>query len=218
MLVPSFRIELGNSVVSGQVTMGMFDGRAPSIAGVTGGNSVFIHQPQREGQLESGLGGGNNGLQTKQLSINRNITAIGCGDLDLEGRQRDVLLVGSNTNLMAYDVEDNRDIFFKDVSDGVTVLCTGHVPEVKDPLAIVGGNCSIQGFDREGNEAYWYVTGDNVTAMCLLKKVGVCLRVSVSVLMFECECEIESVSYWMIIASACQVTAFALLCMMCVPP
>ena len=27
------------------------------------------------------------------------------------------------------------------------------------PLAIVGGNCSIQGFDYEGNDPFWTVTG-----------------------------------------------------------
>jgi Bardet-Biedl syndrome 2 protein len=31
----------------------------------------------------------------------------------------------------------------------------------------VGGNCSIQGFDKNGNEVYWNVAGDNVTAMSL---------------------------------------------------
>jgi Bardet-Biedl syndrome 2 protein len=29
----------------------------------------------------------------------------------------------------------------------------------------MAGNCSIQGFDEQGNEAFWTVTGDNVTTM-----------------------------------------------------
>jgi Bardet-Biedl syndrome 2 protein len=33
------------------------------------------------------------------------------------------------------------------------------------PLAIIGGNCSIQGFDAAGEERFWTVTGDNVTSM-----------------------------------------------------
>ena len=32
-------------------------------------------------------------------------------------------------------------------------------------LAIVGGNCSIQGFDHTGEELFWTVTGDNVSAL-----------------------------------------------------
>jgi Bardet-Biedl syndrome 2 protein len=35
-------------------------------------------------------------------------------------------------------------------------------------LALVGGNCSITGFDATGQEAFWTVCGDNVGAMALL--------------------------------------------------
>ena len=37
----------------------------------------------------------------------------------------------------------------------------------EQPLAIIGGNCSIQGFDESSNEVYWNVTSDKVTAICL---------------------------------------------------
>ena len=37
-----------------------------------------------------------------------------------------------------------------------------------NPLAIVGGNCSIQGFDSEGNDPFWTVTGDNVSSLTLM--------------------------------------------------
>ena len=33
------------------------------------------------------------------------------------------------------------------------------------PLALVGGNCSIQGYSHEGSEEFWTVTGDNVSSM-----------------------------------------------------
>jgi hypothetical protein len=33
------------------------------------------------------------------------------------------------------------------------------------PLAVIGGNCSIQGFDAAGEERFWTVTGDNVTSL-----------------------------------------------------
>jgi Bardet-Biedl syndrome 2 protein len=35
-------------------------------------------------------------------------------------------------------------------------------------LALVGGNCSVTGFDAVGQEAFWTVCGDNVGAMALL--------------------------------------------------
>ena len=36
------------------------------------------------------------------------------------------------------------------------------------PLAVVGGNCSLQGFDHDGNDPFWTVTGDNVTALMMM--------------------------------------------------
>ena len=35
-------------------------------------------------------------------------------------------------------------------------------------LAMIGGNCAIHGLDREGTDAYWTVTGGNISAVALL--------------------------------------------------
>ena len=107
----------------------------------------------------------------KFLNINRRITALACGGYT-EGSTTDTLLVGTQTNLLAYDVEGNMDVFYKDVPDGVNAMIFGMVPGVETPLAVVGGNCSIQGFDNEGNEAFWTVTGDNVTALAFCDADG----------------------------------------------
>ena len=45
---------------------------------------------------------------------------------------------------MAYDVEKNADVFYKEVPDGVRSLSFGRIPSQPDPLVIVGGHCSIQ--------------------------------------------------------------------------
>ena len=82
---------------------------------------------------------------------------------------RDVLLVGTASNLLAYDVHRNADSWFKEMQDGVSRLAVGPLHGAGDgaPLAIVGGNCSVIGLDAAGEEALWTVTGDNVGAMCL---------------------------------------------------
>ena len=36
------------------------------------------------------------------------------------GSSLEQLLVGTQTNLLAYDVDNNADIFYKDVADGVS--------------------------------------------------------------------------------------------------
>ena len=104
------------------------------------------------------------------LNIHQRITALQAGRLD-PNSNRETLLIGTPTNLLAYDVERNADLFHKDVPDGVNALVIGHLgiaDEEKRPLAIVGGNCSIQGFDLEGNDPFWTVTGDNVSSLNLI--------------------------------------------------
>ncbi len=69
---------------------------------------------------------------------------------------------------MAYDVERNAEIFFKDLQDGVSSLLVGKMSSLSPPIVVAGGNCSIFGFDKEGSEIFWTVTGDNVSSLALV--------------------------------------------------
>jgi Bardet-Biedl syndrome 2 protein len=44
------------------------------------------------------------------------------------------------------------------MADGANAVVIGKLGSIEKPLAIVGGNCSIQGFDVEGNDLYWTVS------------------------------------------------------------
>jgi Bardet-Biedl syndrome 2 protein len=45
-------------------------------------------------------------------------------------------------------------------------MCYGEsLPDVGQPVVIVGGNCSITGFDADGEERFWTVSGDNVKSL-----------------------------------------------------
>ncbi len=79
----------------------------------------------------------------------------------------DLLFVGTQSNLLAYDVERNADKFFVDVQDGVNSLIVGKLGNQPSNMVIAGGNCSLLGFDVKGNEAFWTVTGDNVSSLVL---------------------------------------------------
>ena len=52
--------------------------------------------------------------------------------------------------------------------DGANSLVVGKLGDRPDPLVLVGGNCALQGFDAEGNDPYWNVTGDNIRSMALI--------------------------------------------------
>jgi len=49
------------------------------------------------------------------LSINQSVTALCAGRLDSTS-SRDILCIGTQTNLLAYDVHDNKDLFYKEAS------------------------------------------------------------------------------------------------------
>ena len=127
----------------------------------TSGGKVFIHNPHRTEESS----------EIRNLNINQSISGLTTGVLN-PSNNKTLLLVGTQTNLLAYDVEENADIFYKEVPDGVQSIIVGMLGN-NAPLCIVGGNCSIQGFDMEGNEVFWTVTGDNVSslALCDVNKV-----------------------------------------------
>ena len=97
----------------------------------------------------------------------------------------EMLFIASKTNLLGYgksivvndhkDVENNRDLFDKEVTDGINCLEFGIFPpdptiEDSQPCAtiVAGGNCSLNGYDKVGDERFWTVTGDNVAALTFL--------------------------------------------------
>lgn len=108
----------------------------------------------------------------------------------------DVLLIGTSGSIQAYNVDTNTDLFFKDTSEAVTAVISGNwsminnddlgIPsntnsgntrklsgssisavEKSVPLCISGGNCTLTGYDVDGNERLWGVTGDVVTSLAM---------------------------------------------------
>jgi Bardet-Biedl syndrome 2 protein len=84
--------------------------------------------------------------------------------------KRNEKFVGTPTNLLAYDVVNNEDIYYREIADGVREMVIGKLGSTtNDNMAIIGGNCSIIGLDNRGAEAFWTVCGDNVGAMSFVE-------------------------------------------------
>ncbi|CAF0848460.1 unnamed protein product [Rotaria sp. Silwood1] len=162
MLVPVFSLQLNNKVFPRTVAVGKFNGKQSCLVGATAGNKVFIHSPRdinpQAQQLEGNI---------SLLNVNQVITSLACGQLD-EQLKKDLLVVGTSTNIVAYDIDRNVDIFFKENPDGAHAITIGHWGELPEQLAIVGGNCSIHGFNKKCEDVLWTVTGDNVSSLALL--------------------------------------------------
>lgn len=167
MLVPVFSMKMSHKIHARMVSIGKFDGKHPCLTAATTASKVFIHNPHQRLNL---VGGRVEVSQTSSdinlLNINQQVSAICCGSLD--DSERDLLFIGTPTNLLAYDVENNSDLFYQDVADGVNSLLVGVMGNTTAPLVLAGGNCSIQGFNHEGSDDFWTVTGDNVCSMGLI--------------------------------------------------
>ena len=78
---------------------------------------MFIHSPHHRlatAHGDSRLSVSATESDVSLLSIGQHITSIAAGALN-PTLGRDVLLVGSQTNLLAYDIEQNSDLFYKEV-------------------------------------------------------------------------------------------------------
>lgn len=87
---------------------------------------MFIHNPHgvsvKGGRASTGIDS-----DLSILNINQQVSAVATGQLNPNGC--DTLLVGTQTNLLAYDVEKNSDLFYKEVCV-VLILFSINLPTV----------------------------------------------------------------------------------------
>ncbi|CAB3369144.1 Hypothetical predicted protein [Cloeon dipterum] len=168
IMQPIYTFNLHHPVVAGCVTLGYYDGTHPSLTAATASDKIFIHSPHKKLSGSSGrICSSDASKEVVMLNLNQTITCIQSGQLDPES-ERDFLVVGSPRSILVYDVENNMDIFYKEVPEGVKVLTIGRLGKMGKPVVIAGGNCTIVGFDFQGNEVFWTITGDVVCSLALL--------------------------------------------------
>lgn len=90
---------------------------------------MFIHNPHSSA-LQGGRAVASHSNDISILNINQQVSAVAAGQLNDSGC--DTLLIGTPTNFLAYDVENNSDLFYKDVSQRKTTFY-----ELKDQVATV---------------------------------------------------------------------------------
>ncbi|GAB6027833.1 Bardet-Biedl syndrome 2 protein [Chamberlinius hualienensis] len=166
MLMPLYTLNLGQHILPRQLTIGRYDGVNPCLTAATIGNKVLVHNPQQRTKLS--ITSSKSNYDVCLLNINQSVNALCAGAIDQSKPNNDVLFVGTSSSLLAYKVHDNTEQFYKEVSDGVNSLTFGRLGSNETPMVIVGGNCTIHGFDHKGRDPFWTVTGDNVTSLCLL--------------------------------------------------
>lgn len=84
----------------------------------------FIHNPHTRGQRPAAHRRSQSTQDISLLNINQAVSCLTAGTLG-PNTTGHTLLVGSQTNLLAYDVHDNTDIFYKEVRQALYV--TSHI-------------------------------------------------------------------------------------------
>ena len=67
------------------------------------------------------------------LNTNKEISALEAGKLDPTQSNLDLLMIGSSTNLLVYDVLNNADVFEKEINEGLSsigICCEKYLPDV----------------------------------------------------------------------------------------
>ncbi|XP_059059038.1 Bardet-Biedl syndrome 2 protein homolog [Achroia grisella] len=160
---PVFKLELNHKVTPNVVTIAKYDGTHPCLTASAGYDKIIIHHPH--GGIASGRAQRSEAHgEVSELNLSQAVIAVAAGPIKPDCG-RDMLLIGSPTQILAYDVNENTDLFFKEAPDGVNVIITGNFAKYNETLVIVGGNSSVQGLDGQGNELFWNVVGGKVYDM-----------------------------------------------------
>ena len=167
MLRTVFALTLSHKVLSGKVAVGKFDGKHPCLVAATVSDKVVWHNPQDRGpNQDANPGPVSAASEVSVLNINQTIQSIATGCLK-PGSVREYLVIGTPSSIFVYDVQNNTDLFYREIADGANAVVVGRIGSIPQSIAIAGGNCAIQGFGEDGHDAYWTVTGDNVTSLAL---------------------------------------------------
>jgi Bardet-Biedl syndrome 2 protein len=164
-LTAAFSFRLKDQILENTACVGLYDGERPTLTAATTGGKIFMFDPYARADEHGSDAGG--ASRVRYLNINKKITAVAAGALGAAHDGRDILFVGTGTDVLAYDVDTNTDVFFRDAPEGASSLrrATANAAENVPPLLLVGGNCSLQGLDATGEEAFWTVASDVVTSL-----------------------------------------------------
>ena len=124
----AFKFKLGSQISPGLVTVGRFDGKHPSLAAATPTGKVVLHSPH----LSRDESGGAGEQAIRHLKMSSNVTAISAGCVRPADSPADSLLIGTETTLQAYSTEENRDLFYTEVGDGISSIVCGYLGAVPD--------------------------------------------------------------------------------------
>lgn len=159
-----YKFNLGNQIQNKCIDIGKYDGKTTSITYATIGGKIIIYSTSSQPSASVSQSKSQSQSTDIILSLNKEITCICYGKGEVKSN-KSYLFIGSPSSLMCYDIIENRTVYNNEVENGVYCLLSGIFSTFTSPLVIVGGNCSLQGFDITGEEQFWTVTGGNTSSL-----------------------------------------------------
>ncbi|XP_041786672.1 Bardet-Biedl syndrome 2 protein homolog [Anopheles merus] len=142
---PVFSFSLNYKVFEKLVTCGKYDGIHSCLTMVTTADKILIHTPhKRYGLQNSKLSISEIKNDIALLNMNFPIRAIVAGRLKKDD-ERDVLVIGSPSHVLAYHVDENCNMFQRDFHEGVRSAVIGGYANQPGNTLIVGGNGTYMG-------------------------------------------------------------------------
>ena len=133
-------------------------------------------------RADEGQGDARPGAGVRYLNINKKVTAVAAGALGAEGADgRDIRVRRHGDGCPGVRRDEQHGRVFRGTRPNTARLrapdavskartrvsrarASSDEPS-EDPLLLVGGNCSLQGLDASGEEAFWTVASDVVAAL-----------------------------------------------------
>jgi Bardet-Biedl syndrome 2 protein len=100
------------------------------------------------------------------LSLNYSITAIATGKLS-QTSEKEYLAIGTDTNILVYQVDENIEVFFKEITEGVRCMIIGTSDLMHSPMLFCGTRTTVRGFNEKGEEMLWIVTSGVINSIIL---------------------------------------------------
>jgi Bardet-Biedl syndrome 2 protein len=100
------------------------------------------------------------------LSLNYTITSIATGQLS-QSSDKEYLAIGTETSVLAYQVDDNLEVFFKEINERVCCMIIGTTDLLHSPMLFCGTRTSVRGINEKGEELLWIVTSSDVNSILL---------------------------------------------------
>ncbi|XP_058060313.1 Bardet-Biedl syndrome 2 protein homolog [Anopheles bellator] len=165
---PVFSFSLNYKIFEKLVTCGKYDGIHSCLTMVTTADKILIHTPhKRYGLQNSKLSISEIKNDFALLNMNFPIRAIVAGRLKKDD-ERDILVIGSPSHVLAYHVDENCNMFQRDFHEGVRSATIGSYAGRPGNTLIVGGNAVVRGYDQDGNEVFWLITAGSVVSVLLI--------------------------------------------------